>query len=395
MLIKSAEASMNQNHTDLEFSQSQVSIWKMVSNITGSSFENSKNDQLIEEKEEPPNDAEPVLLDSTSGHLEEQLDEAINDNEHRLIDLKDNSLDTTNEQELSVMTNYLLELELEEATKDDAYVPSSLDNSVSEKYDDENFEQIALPMSELSDINREMKYFSLDKVLVGDIPPGIVVQDYTISDKMKLKRLYQSSQIEHRKELFDYIAQHIHNRYINCVANFRKWIINPRSGEPIFYRNCVPCTNAVDLNLQSLFDQQINHNKLQHYFVNTCNMQTQWISYISNMEYLNADSKRYSSMNFTDIIRENLTPNHRYVIQGIVKSNGINPRDFLHVCNLVHDEYGHTWVIDGQIERVFDLNQLVDVIELNKRYRVDYVARASTGLFQPQSLVHYSRSLST
>ncbi|CAF3813346.1 unnamed protein product [Rotaria magnacalcarata] len=363
--------------------------------ITNSSFENSKNDQLIGKKEESPNDAEPVLLDSTSGHLEEQLDEAINDNEHRLIDLKDNSLDTTNEQELSVMTNYFLELELEEATKDDAYVPSSLDNSVSEKYDDENFEQLTLPTSELSDRNREMKYFSLDKVLAGDIPPGIVVQDYTVSDKMKLKRLYQSSKIEHRKELFDYIAQHIHNRYINCVANFRKWIINPRSGEPIFYRNCVPCTNAVDLNLQSLFDQQINNNKLQHYFVNTCDMQTQWISYISNMEYLNTDSKGYSSMNFTDIIRENLTPNHRYVIQGIVKSNGINPRDFLHVCNLVHDEYGHIWIIDGQIERVFDLNQPVDVIELNKRYRVDYVARASTGLFQPQSLVHYSRSLST
>ncbi|CAF4006580.1 unnamed protein product, partial [Rotaria sp. Silwood1] len=45
---------------------------------------------------------------------------------------------------------------------------------------------------------------------------------------------------------------------MNCASNFRKSIINPRSEEPIFYRNCVPCTNAVDLNLQSLFDQQIH-----------------------------------------------------------------------------------------------------------------------------------------
>ncbi len=57
------------------------------------------------------------------------------------------------------------------------------------------------------------------------------------------------------------------------------------------------------------------------------------------------------------------------------------------MCNLINDEYGHLWIIDGQIEKVFDLNQSDHVKELDEKYRPDYVARASTGLFRPSQLV--------
>ncbi|CAF2650502.1 unnamed protein product [Rotaria sp. Silwood2] len=360
--------------------------------ITDFPSNNSEDGQSTQESNKLPKDGQPPLLNSKNDNLEEELNEAINDIEHRVTDLKDNQLDKTNEQELLDLTGGLLELELKEATKDDAYVPSSLDNSLFEKVDNENFEYLTVSMSALPDINQEMKYFSLDKVAVGNIPVGIIVQDYSLSDKMKLTHLYQSNKVEDTKELFHYISQHIHNRLMNCASSFRKWIVNPSSGEPIFYRNCIPCTNAVDLNLQSLFDQQININKLKHYFVNTCNMEKQWISYISNMEYLHVDLKRHPTTTFTDLIRQNLILNHRYVLQGIVKSDrGINHKDFLHVCNLINDEYGHIWIIDGQIERVFDFNQSDDIKELDNRYRIDYVARASTGLFRPPSLIQYSK----
>lgn len=259
-------------------------------------------------------DTEPVLSDLTGGHLEEKLGEAINDDEDRLIDLKGNQIDKSHEQEVSEITDRLSKLKLEKIVKGDAHVPSSLDNSLVEESDSEDFEHLLLPMSLSHDLEQSIKYFSLDKVLPGNIPPGIIVQNYSLSDKMKLIHLYQSNKTENRRELFHYIAQHIHNRFMNCAANFRKWISNPHSGEPIFYRNCVPCTNAVDLNLQSLFDHQINIDELKHYFVNTCDVGTKWISYISNMEYLYVDLKRHPTTTFTDVIRRNLMPNHRLLL---------------------------------------------------------------------------------
>ena len=64
----------------------------------------------------------------------------------------------------------------------------------------------------------------------------------------------------------------------------------------------------------------------------------------------------------------------RYVIRGLVRTDyRINTRESFHVCNLINDEYGHIWIIDGQIERVFDLNQPDHIEELDKRYRPDYV----------------------
>ena len=74
----------------------------------------------------------------------------------------------------------------------------------------------------------------------------------------------------------------------------------------------------------------------------------------------------------------------RYIFQGIVRSErGQNHKGFLHVCNLINDEYGQIWIIDGQIERVFQLDHAEDIKELNQRYRPDYLSRASTGLFRP------------
>ena len=64
---------------------------------------------------------------------------------------------------------------------------------------------------------------------------------------------------------------------------------------------------------------------------------------------------------------------------------GKNHKGFFHVCNLVNNEYGHLWIIDGQIQRLFDLDKAEDIKELDQRYRPDYVARASTGLFKPSN----------
>jgi hypothetical protein len=280
--------------------------------IPGHSSINSEDSQLIQEPDKSTNDAQPVLLDSTGGQLEEELNKAINDNEHQLIGLKSNRLYEENEQRLMDMTGGLLEKQLEEAIKDDAHVPSSLDNSLFDKFVTDGFEPLSLSISSLSDFNRESIYLKLDKVATDIIPPGITIQDYSLSDKIKLIRLYQSNETKDLKELFEFIAQHIHNKYQNCLSNFGKWLRNPQSGEPIFYRNCIPCTNAVDLNFQSLFNQQINLDKLKHYFVNTCEMETQWISYISDMEYLSVDLKRHPTTTVTDLLRQNLIPNQRF-----------------------------------------------------------------------------------
>lgn len=280
--------------------------------ITDSLSKISEEDQLMQEPNKSNDNIQPILLDSTSDHIEEELNEAINDNEDQLIHLENAHADQTDEQKLTDMTHGLLEQELQEATKDDAHVPSSLDNSVFDESDIDNFEFLSLSTSSISDINQQMKYFTLDKVASGNIPPGIIIQDYSPSDRRKLIRLYQSTKVEDTKELFQYIAEHIHNKYINCLANLGRWIKNPQSDEPVFYRNCVPCTNAVDLNLQNLFDQQIQTDKLKHYFVNTCNMEKQWISYISDMESISMNLKRHPTMTFTDIIRQSLIPNHRF-----------------------------------------------------------------------------------
>jgi len=280
--------------------------------IPGHSLINSKDSQLIQELDKSTNDTQPVLLDSTGGQLEEELNEAINDNEHQLIELKNNQFYEENEQRLMDMTGGLLEKQLEEAIKDDAHVPSSLDNSLFDKFGTDDFESLSLSINSLSDFNRESIYLKLDKVATDIIPPGITTQNYSLSDQIKLIRLYQSNETKDLKELFEFIAQNIHNKYQNCLSNFGKWMRNPQSGEPIFYRNCIPCTNAVDLNFQSLFNQQINLDKLKHYFVNTCEMETQWISYISDMEYLSVDLKRHPTTTVTDLLRQNLIPNQRF-----------------------------------------------------------------------------------
>ncbi|CAF0982792.1 unnamed protein product [Adineta steineri] len=354
--------------------------------ITDFFFVNSTNDQSVKNSPKTSEDGEFVWLDSSSDQLEEDLNEAINDDdEHRVLDLSDSQLDKSFEQELLDMTDGSLEEELERASKDDAYVPRSLDNSPSVASLTDDFEQLSLSDNDDQQIN----YFSLEKVLPGHLPPGIIKQSYSFSNQIKLIQLYESHLIEDVKELFEFIAQHIHNKYTNCASNLGQWLRNPQIDEPIFYRNCVPCTNAVDLNLQSLFNNYIHIDKLEHYFVNTCQMQKQWISYVSQMEYLDVDLNRHPTTTFTDVIRRNLLPNHRYVFQGIVKSNrGNSHKGFNHVCNLINDEYGHIWIIDGQIQRVFDFNQDNDLKELDQRYRPDYIARAYTGLFRPPAFIH-------
>ena len=263
----------------------------------------TKNLQVNQSTDESFKYTEPILLNSANVDLEKELNDAIDDNQSRFPDSNDN------QRQVVDIENRLLE---QEAAKDDAQVPSSFDNSLLHKSDDDNSDFLTLSMNSLLEIDEETNYFSLDRVTPGTIPPGITQQDYSSFDELKLIHLYQSNKSEDTKRLLNYIAQHIHNKYANCLSNFVKWILNPFSNEPIFYRNCVPCANAVDLNLQSLFNQHTNQSKLKHYFVNTCNMEKQWISYISNMEYLTVDLKQHPNTSFTDVIRQNLLPNHRF-----------------------------------------------------------------------------------
>ena len=245
------------------------------------------DDYVFINSDKTKNDSEPILLDLSGGHLEEELNDAMNDNEQRSASITDMNIE-------------------------DARVPSSLDNSLSDRMHSNTFESLSMSEDSLTEYNEESKYLRLNRVPADTLPFGITEKDYSLSDKVKLIRLYESKKKEDLQELFQYIAQNIHNKYRNCLANFGKWLTSSDTGEPMFYRNCIPCTNAVDLNLQSLFHHQTNLDKLKHYFVNTCDMGTQWISYISDMEYLPVDLQRYPMTTFTDVIRQNLLPNQRF-----------------------------------------------------------------------------------
>ncbi|CAF1521376.1 unnamed protein product [Adineta ricciae] len=328
-------------------------------------------------KDTSSKDSQYVILDSESDKLLDDIDDAINDNDQQVVyATSGNQYDISSEEQLLDLTGGSLEDELRDASEDDAYVPKSLDNSITD-----DFERISLAYNENSP---QLNYFSLEKVLPNQIPLGLIQQNYSPSDELKLIELYQSNQVEDTKQLFQYISQHIHHRLTNCLSNFGKWLTNGQLDEPIFYRNCVPCTNAVDLNFQSLFDYVKQQIKLKHYFVNTCDKQSQWISYISDMKYLSNDIENISSVDFTDVIQQNLLPNQRYIFQGIVRSNRAKiQQGFFHACNLINDHNGHLWIVDGQIQRVYDFNDTDDINELNRKYRPDYLARAQTGLFRP------------
>ena len=331
----------------------------------------------------------PVLISSVGHRLENELEDAIKDIENESKQEEDDGFEWRD------LTDGSFEIELEDAMREDARVPSSNDHSIIDKTDSDDFEDLKFSKDLSDEFETKAKYLILDRVKSGSIPSGIIVQDYSINDKIKLIRLYQSQKHDDANELFKYIAEHIHNQYRNCLVNFGKWLINPQSNEPIFYRNCVPCANAVDLNLQSLFD-----NKVKHYFVNSCEMGTQWISYISNLEYLTVDLRKHPQLPFVDVIKQNLISNQRlqlhsrvrpvrmsflfrYVIQGIVKSNRGNVHQgFFHVCNLITDEFGSIWMIDGQIQQVFDLNDVNHIKILNQRYQTDYISLATTGHFR-------------
>lgn len=334
------------------------------------------DDYVFVNSDKTKHEDQPILLDLSGGHLEEELNEAINDN---------------NEQRESAA---------------DARVPSSLDNSLSDQVHSDTFESLSMSDDSLAEFNQESKYLRLNRVPANTLPFGIIKQDYSHLDKIKLIQLYQSKKNDDLKELFQYIAQNIHHKYRNCIANFGKWLTSSNTGEPMFYRNCIPCTNAVDLNLQSLFHHHLNLDKLKHYFVNTCDAGTEWISYINDMEYLSVDFKRHPTSTFSDVIRQNLVPNQRfsqeflhcvkrefsihcrYIFQGIVRSDrGQNHKGYFHACNLINDEHGQIWIIDGQVERVFQLDHVDDRKELDQRYRPDYLSRASTGVFRSLDLI--------
>ena len=243
----------------------------------------------------------PILHDFTGGQLEQALDEAA-------FDDNDNDQD---EEERSIDQNSLEE-ELREASRDDAQVPSSLSNSLFASPEMDDFENLMLSLRITSDDRSSLEKLALNRVADGEIPPGIDIHDYSDDDADTLLQLYQSDRREDRKALFEFIVGHTHNKLLNCAINLGRWMKNRRFDEPIFYRNCVPCTNTVDLNLQSLFNDYLHLQKLKHYFVNTCDMGQKWISYASDMEYVSIDLKRHPTATFTDVIRRNLLPNYRF-----------------------------------------------------------------------------------
>ena len=304
------------------------------------------------------------------------------------------------EEQLIDFTDGQLEEQLADASRDDAHVPSSLDHSLID-----DFEQLTLPVDSLgSDGDLQLNTHPLRKVAPGKVPSGIVLQNYSSAEQSELMRLYASDRIEDRREFFRFVSERIHWKYLNCASNFVRWMGNPRLDEPIFHRNCVPCANAVDLNLQSFFDACLDLHPLTHYFVSSCAMSDQWISYISHMEYLPVNLRRHPSTTFSDVLRQNVLPNRRsvkagstfassllldrYVIQAMVRSSRARADHvFFHALNLIADEFSRLWIIDGQTQRVFHFNDANDVHSLDEIYRPDYVARAHTGIFRPPSLV--------
>ena len=224
----------------------------------------------------------------------------------------DGDADQAIEEQLSDFTAGQLEEELADASQDDAHVPSSLDHSLVD-----DFEHLTLSLDSVGrDTDLQLSTHPLTKVAPGKVPAGIVLQNYSAVEQSHLMRLYASERIEDRREFFRFVSERIHWKYLNCASNFVRWMGNPRLDEPIFHRNCVPCANAVDLNLQSLFDASLDLHPLTHYFVKSCAVSDQWISYISHMESLPVNLRRHPSTTFSDVLRQNVLPNRRWVETG-------------------------------------------------------------------------------
>lgn len=260
------------------------------------SFERTENVRIVSPnaegrtaKETP---IEPVLVDLTDGHLEKELGEAMNDNE----------------QSLSFLGSDRFEFE-DEPT--DGHVPSSFGRLSSNDDLLDDFDRLSMSEHEIASKDQSIDSFRLNRVAAGEIPTGIEVENYSNNERTRLSELYRDDRVDKRKELLKSIAENIHQKYLNCLSNLAKWIQKPQFDQPIFYQNCVPCTNAVDLNLQSLFDNELQLEPLKHYSVKTCQMTDQWVSYVSDMEFVAVDLSRHRTATFTDVIRQNLLPNQR------------------------------------------------------------------------------------
>ena len=273
------------------------------------------------------------LLDLTGDSLEENLRDAMNDDDRfytnartsRLLNTQpergDPSMDVygrSTQERLSEaigdeeersgppLTAEQLQ-DMSDASRDERNSFAHLTNSD----DSPEFDFGRLSMSSFFDENGAATGIALDKMPEGQIPPTVIVRDYSPADQEMITRLFRSALHGDLRELFQFIARRIHRRYVNCGQNLGNWLLGNKIGGPIFNRNCVPCANAVDLNLRNLAEHLSGGDSLHHYFVNTCHQSKLWVSYISNLIPAAVDLRDNPSATFSNVVQENLLANHR------------------------------------------------------------------------------------
>lgn len=279
-------------------------------------------------------DKEP-LVDLTGGGLEAQLNDAINDDEGlkstqpkpRLINsdlnrqdsgldfagrMRENQLaEAINDEEERLrgsLTSEQLQ-DMYEASRDERDSPFYPRRASPDAPSLSGFERLS--MSSSMDSNEQDHDIVVDRMPDGQIPPGIAIIDYEPTDAADFARLFRGGSPTELHELFLRMSRQIHLRFLGCVKNVANWLLRRNTMGPIMMRNCVPCANAVDLNLKNLMDHAVGVHELKQHFVETCDQGTRWVSYITNLVPLPIDFRRHPTTTFTEAVRQNLLPNHR------------------------------------------------------------------------------------
>ena len=280
-------------------------------------------------------DDKAPLVDLTGGYLEAQLNDAINDDEGlqssqpkpRLINSALNRQDSGLDFAGRMIENQLAEAisdeeerlrgpltseqlqDMYEASRDERDSPFYPRRASLDAHSLSGFERLS--MSSLPDANEQDHDIVVDRMPEGQIPPGIAIVDYDPTDAADFARLFRSGAHTDLLELFLRMSRQIHERYLNCIKNVGNWFLRRNTMGPIMNRNCVPCANAVDLNLKNLMDHAAGVQQLQQHFVETCNHGTRWVSYITNLVPHSIDFRRHPTTTFTEAVRQNIFPNHR------------------------------------------------------------------------------------
>lgn len=147
-------------------------------------------------------------------------------------------------------------------------------------------------------------------------------------------------------DVFSFIAKNTNPHWLNNIfnlANFR-WNLN-----------CITCSNAVDLNLESL----LKNNITTFYAARSTDIGNLDSIDIKDSKFVNGLDNRKLS----DIILEETSESNRYIID--VPVNGYNVS---HALNVVRSNNNKTFIIDGQNGLVYDLDKKEDIEKFNRLY---------------------------